>query len=84
MKKYQQFIKNNQSQIKEYYLKLLAIKSDLGLTNIEATDLTVNPNPKLLIANTYSDVSVGRDIRKKAIEDLLISHNIDFDFDVWK
>jgi hypothetical protein len=84
MRMYETFISRYESELTEYYKKLLEIKSELGLKLPSNTDFTLNLTPKLLIANTYRRVTKGREERKKAIESLLCKYNIDYEIVEWK
>lgn len=79
MYKYQSFIGKYKNEIKEYYLKLLQLKTELGLfyRNI---DFEVNLIPKLLIIDTYQyPISKRKAKRIDAIEKLLEQNNITYE-----
>ena len=78
MKKYESFINNYVTDIKEYYKKLIKIKQMLGLTTYSETKFNVNTTPKLLIANTYRKNTKQREERISNIKELLDEHSIEF------
>ncbi len=78
MKKYQSFINNYETDIKNYYETLIEIKQMLGLTTFSNTKLNVNTTPKLLIANTYRKKTKQREERISDIKKLLEEHSIEY------
>ncbi len=79
MKKYNLFINKYEADIIDYYKKLVEIKKLLGLTSINNTNLDLNKTPKLIIADTYTKMTAGRDARIRDIKKLLDNHNIDYE-----
>lgn len=84
MTMYKTFISKYKFELEDYYKKLIAIKKDLKLITISDTNFTINPTPKLLIANTYKKNTTGRVERINSITTLLKSNKIDFKFLEWK
>ncbi|WP_282039128.1 hypothetical protein [Saccharicrinis aurantiacus] len=81
---YKSFITKYKDELEVYYKKLIAVKKDLGLVTISQTDWKINETPKLLIADTYKKVTLGRTKRIEAIKSLLADNEIDFEFIKWK
>jgi hypothetical protein len=79
MEKYQLFINKYEKAILNYYKTFLEIKKSLGLTTINCSNLTLNKNPKLIIVDTYTKVTLGRTNRIKDIENLLKVNKIDYE-----
>lgn len=79
MEKYKLFINKYETNIIDYYKKHLEIKKSLGLTSISFTNLTLNKTPKLIIADTYTKMSIGREKRIRDIKKILDKHNIDYE-----
>lgn len=79
MKKYKLFINKYEADIIDYYKKHLEIKKSLSLTSISITNLTLNKTPKLIIANTYTEMTIGRVARIRDIKKLLDNNNIDYE-----
>lgn len=79
MEKYQLFINKYEKAILNYYKTFLEIKMSLGLTTINCSNLTLNKNPKLIIVDTYTKVTLGRTNRIKDIEKLLKDNKIDYE-----
>lgn len=84
MSTYQTFIETYKGEIEDYYSKLIQIKNRLGITEIVNEKVNLNPRPKLIIANTYSKTTSGREKRIKAIEALFNDEKIDFDIKEYK
>lgn len=78
MQKYHLFINKYEAELLDYYKKLIEIKNNLGLTKIVCSSLKLNKIPKLIIANTYTKDSRGRQERILEIEKLLKSHSVDY------
>lgn len=78
MRKYQLFVTKYEKDIIDYYKKLISIKNMLGLKVTSNTQIKVNPNPKLIIANTYNHTSARRAERILYIEKLLNDNSIDY------
>lgn len=76
MEKYRLFINRYESELKDYYRRLIGIKRDLGLTSIIDVNFTLNKNPRLIIADTYRKMTPGREARINDIRELLESKNI--------
>ncbi|PKP37338.1 MAG: hypothetical protein CVT97_06150 [Bacteroidetes bacterium HGW-Bacteroidetes-14] len=81
MKKYNNFIANNHSEIKEYYKKLLEIRESLGLNIGDSKLVNVSDKAKLTIINTYKHeiLSEGKDCRIKKIEEVLMKVPIEYE-----
>lgn len=79
MAKYQTFINKYENEIKEYYKNLIVLKRDLGLDTINSTQFELNKKPKLVIANTYTERTAGRETRIHDIKKLLEINNIDYE-----
>lgn len=79
MEKYQLFINKYEKAILNYYKTFLEIKMSLGLSTINCSNLTLNKNPKLIIVDTYTKVTLGRTNRIKDIEKLLKDNKIDYE-----
>lgn len=79
MKKYELFIKKYEIEIKTYYQKLIEIKQSLGLTKLIGTEISINKIPKLIIANTYKKMTIGREQRISDIKKLLDKYRIDYE-----
>jgi hypothetical protein len=78
MGKYQMFINKYESEIIDYYIKLIEIKQSLGLIESEKKDFILNRTPKLLIVNTYTKMTKNRETRIKDIIKLLDYNHIDY------
>lgn len=78
MEKYQSFINKHETDLLDYYKKLIEIKNSLGLTKIDYSNITLNKIPKLIIANTYKKDTRKRQERILNIENLLKSNSIDY------
>jgi hypothetical protein len=78
MEKYSKFIEKHEIEIKNYYEMLLAIKQDLGLTNFTDKKFSVNRSPKLLIVDTYPEISLKRKERIADIKRVFIENKINF------
>lgn len=78
MGKYQMFIHKYESEIKDYYKKLIEIKQSLGLISLDKKGFILNKTPKLLIVNTYSKMTKNREVRISDIIKLLDFNNIDY------
>jgi len=84
MDKYRKFINKYEKEIIDYYKKIIQLKNDLEIFKQKrSTDITFNKTPRLIIANTYEELSKGRIERIRAIEDLLKKHNIDYEIIKW-
>lgn len=81
MNKYNNFIANNQSEIKEYYKKLLEIRESLGLNIGDSKLINVNEKAKLTIVDTYQQevLSDGKKCRIKNIEEILKKVPIEYE-----
>lgn len=79
MKKYKLFINKYESEICDYYRKLINIKKSLGLLENTSNQFIVNRNPKLVIVNTYNKITTPRNSRIHDIKAILNSNNIDFE-----
>ena len=81
MKKYNNFITNNHSEIEEYYKKLLEIRESLGLNIGDSKLVNVSDKAKLTIINTYKHeiLSEGKDCRIKKIEEVLMKVPIEYE-----
>jgi hypothetical protein len=79
MKKYHLFINRYETNIKDYYKKLIEIKQSLGLTTIDNSNLTLNKTPKLIIADTCIKMTPQREERIIDIKNLLEINNIDYE-----
>lgn len=73
MKKYNNFITNNHSEIKDYYKKLLEIRESLGLNVGDSKLVNISKEAKLTIVNTYNqeNLSKGKKERIKNIDEVL-------------
>lgn len=78
MGKYQMFINKYESEIMDYYKKLIKIKQSLGLIASEKKDFILNRTPKLIIVNTYTKMTKNREARIRDIIKLLDYNNIDY------
>lgn len=83
MNKYKLFITKYESEILDHYNKLLKIKTSLGLTTKENI-ATLNKVPKLIIANTYKDMTTKKDKRISDIKMLLEKHTVNYEIIKWK
>ena len=79
MRKYKLFIEKYEAEILNYYKTFLKIKQNLGLTTIICKNIVLNKTPKLIIIDTYKKETTGRKKRVLKIENLLETHNIDYD-----
>jgi len=84
MDKYKNFISKYENEIIDYYKKIIQLKNDLGiLKQKHSTDFKLNKTPKLIIANTYKELSKGKIERIRDIEDLLKENKIDYKIIPW-
>lgn len=81
MKKYQLFVTRYEKDIIDYYKKLISIKNMLRINVTSNTQIEVNTNPKLIIANTYKQTTARRRERIQCIEKLLTDNSIDYKID---
>ena len=77
MKKYREFICEYQTEIINYYKKLIQLKNDLGLSK-HNPNFILEKEPKLLIVNTYKKSTKRREERINAIENLLNKHKVEY------
>lgn len=84
MEKYQMFINKYETDITNYYIKLIELKNYLGLTTFDDTNFLFDNKPKLLIVDTYKKMTKGREERIKAIKRVLENNNIDYEITKWK
>ena len=81
---YREFLQGNKDRLAAYYKVLYRIKKELGLPVPPVDDvdsLTVDPEPQLLIANTYKKDTEDRKKRIDDIERILSSANINYRID---
>jgi hypothetical protein len=84
MDKYKKFINKYENEIIDYYKKIIQLKNDLEIFKQKrSTNFKLNKTPKLIIANTYKELSKGKIERIRAIEDLLKKQNIDYEIIPW-
>lgn len=85
MKKYNNFITNNHSEIEEYYKKLLEIRESLGLNIGDSKLVNVSDKAKLTIINTYKQeiLSKGKTERSEKIKEIHNKVEIDFEIINW-
>lgn len=80
MNKYSEFIQDNKDEIIPYYQKLLSVKKRLSIIDKIPEINILNPKPLLLIFNTYSELSKGRNDRINNIIDNLSNANFEYKF----
>lgn len=79
MKTYQSFIRKYEKDIIKYYTNLITVKKDLGLIKTNYPNLTLNKKPKLLIVDTYSKITEGKERRIADIKKLLKNQHINYE-----
>lgn len=81
MKKYNNFIANNRSEIEEYYKKLLEIRESLGLNVGDSKLVNISIAAKLTIVNTYNqeNLSKGKKKRIKDIDEVLKKDSFEYE-----
>lgn len=84
MKKYHDFINRYQEEIIRYYQKILQIKRRIGIWTGETIIKEVSHKPKLLIIDTYSQMTKGRETRIANIRELLETGQQHFNFFIQK
>jgi hypothetical protein len=84
MKKYNNFIANNHSEIETYYKKLLEIRESLGLNVGDSKLINVNEKAKLTIVDTYKEeiLSNGKSNRIEKIKK--IPNKVEIEFKIIK
>lgn len=76
METYQSFISKYEDELHDYYKNLIQIKQNLGLMPSGSIVFKINPEPKLIIVDTYKKVTTRRINRVKAIEELLTTEGV--------
>ena len=80
MNKYSEFIQDYKDEIIPYYKKLLSVKKRLSIIDTIPEINILNPKPLLLIFNTYSELSKGKNDRINHIIDNLSNANFEYKF----
>ncbi len=78
MEKYKLFINKYETNIIDYYKKLIEIKQSLGLVASDKIVTILNKTPKLIIADTYRKMTNDREERVCDIKNLLDLYRLDY------
>ena len=80
MNKYSEFIQDYNDEIIPYYKKLLSVKKRLSIIDTIPEIISLNQKPLLLIFNTYSELSKGKNDRINNIIDSFAEVNFEYKF----
>ena len=84
MAKYYDFINSHRQELIGYYTSILAIKQRIGVWQGDSSIRAVSPKPELLIVDTCSQTTQGREARTAAICKLLETGKGHFDYAIRK